>query len=141
LHAPVHDCCMAPAQGGLGHMGVKFLKSFGVTTTVISTSPNKKQEALEVLGADNFVLSDDVQGMQVLLNWVIDGSRLIRLDCSVPVLPPFAASQHLHTGLQLLHMPVAKPSLACKLCVQNTKAVRHHAHHPHCAFVCNKHLL
>lgn len=50
--------------GGLGHMAIKFLKSFGVNTTVISTSPNKKQEALEVLGADNFIVSKDSQQME-----------------------------------------------------------------------------
>ena len=35
--------------GGLGHMAVKFAKAMGAKVTVISTSPNKKKEALEIL--------------------------------------------------------------------------------------------
>uniref|UniRef100_J3MX90 cinnamyl-alcohol dehydrogenase n=1 Tax=Oryza brachyantha TaxID=4533 RepID=J3MX90_ORYBR len=37
--------------GGLGHLGVKFGKAFGMKVTVISTSPSKREEALERLGA------------------------------------------------------------------------------------------
>ncbi|TXG65429.1 hypothetical protein EZV62_006704 [Acer yangbiense] len=36
--------------GGLGHVAVKFAKAMGVKVTVISTSPNKKKEAIEHLG-------------------------------------------------------------------------------------------
>ena len=43
--------------GGLGHVAVKFAKAMGVKVTVISTSPNKKKEALEHLGADSFLVS------------------------------------------------------------------------------------
>jgi cinnamyl-alcohol dehydrogenase len=32
--------------GGLGHMAVKFGKAFGMTVTVISSSPGKRQEAV-----------------------------------------------------------------------------------------------
>ncbi|KAG5574253.1 hypothetical protein H5410_054387, partial [Solanum commersonii] len=35
--------------GGLGHMAVKFAKAFGTKVTVISTSANKKHEAIECL--------------------------------------------------------------------------------------------
>ncbi|KAF2295788.1 hypothetical protein GH714_033986 [Hevea brasiliensis] len=42
--------------GGLGHMAVKFAKAMGAKVTVISTSPNKKQEAIERLGADSFLV-------------------------------------------------------------------------------------
>ncbi|KAK1575471.1 hypothetical protein Q3G72_005782 [Acer saccharum] len=41
--------------GGLGHVAVKFAKAMGVKVTVISTSPNKKKEATEHLGAYSFV--------------------------------------------------------------------------------------
>ena len=51
--------------GGLGHVAVKFAKAMGVKVTVISTSPNKKQEALEHLGADSFLVSRDQDQMQV----------------------------------------------------------------------------
>ncbi|PQP99849.1 putative mannitol dehydrogenase [Prunus yedoensis var. nudiflora] len=40
--------------GGLGHMAVKFAKAVGAKVTVISTSPNKKKEAVEQLGVDEF---------------------------------------------------------------------------------------
>ncbi|XP_006660608.2 probable cinnamyl alcohol dehydrogenase 8C [Oryza brachyantha] len=45
--------------GGLGHLAVKFGKAFGMRVTVISTSPGKRQKALEHLGADEFLVSRD----------------------------------------------------------------------------------
>lgn len=53
--------------GGLGHVAVKFAKAMGVKVTVISTSPGKKQEALDHLGADSFLVSRDHDGMQVCI--------------------------------------------------------------------------
>ncbi|XP_061355632.1 probable mannitol dehydrogenase [Gastrolobium bilobum] len=50
--------------GGLGHMAVKFAKAFGANVTVISTSPNKKEEAIEHLGVDSFLISRDQDQMQ-----------------------------------------------------------------------------
>jgi uncharacterized zinc-type alcohol dehydrogenase-like protein len=50
--------------GGLGHMAVKFAVSFGAEVTVLSTSPNKKQDA-EKLGA-SFALSTDENQMNKL---------------------------------------------------------------------------
>lgn len=50
--------------GGLGHMAVKFAKAMGAKVTVISTSPNKKKEALENLGADSFLISRDQDQIQ-----------------------------------------------------------------------------
>ncbi|EAZ44657.1 hypothetical protein OsJ_29280 [Oryza sativa Japonica Group] len=49
--------------GGLGHLGVKFGKAFGMKVTVISSSPAKREEALERLGADAFLSSRDGKGM------------------------------------------------------------------------------
>uniref|UniRef100_J3MX93 cinnamyl-alcohol dehydrogenase n=2 Tax=Oryza brachyantha TaxID=4533 RepID=J3MX93_ORYBR len=49
--------------GGLGHVAVKFGKAFGMRVTVISTSPGKRQEALEHLGADEFLVSRDSDQM------------------------------------------------------------------------------
>ena len=43
--------------GRLGHIDVKFAKSMGGKVTVISTTPNKKEEAIEHLGADLFLVS------------------------------------------------------------------------------------
>lgn len=51
--------------GGLGHMAVKFGKAMGLEVTVISTSDHKKQEALEVLKADHFLISKNEKEMQV----------------------------------------------------------------------------
>ncbi|KAF7124087.1 hypothetical protein RHSIM_Rhsim12G0008800 [Rhododendron simsii] len=57
--------------GGLGHMAVKFGKAFGLNVTVFSTSISKKEEALNLLGADKFVLSTNQQEMQSL-DFIID---------------------------------------------------------------------
>lgn len=51
--------------GGLGHLAVKFAKAFGMKVTVISTSPSKRQEAVERLGADAFLESQDQDQLQV----------------------------------------------------------------------------
>jgi uncharacterized zinc-type alcohol dehydrogenase-like protein len=48
--------------GGLGHMAVKFAHALGAYVVVFTTSPNKKDDALR-LGADEVVVSSDVQQM------------------------------------------------------------------------------
>ncbi|KAF7829261.1 putative mannitol dehydrogenase [Senna tora] len=61
--------------GGLGHMAVKFAKAFGAKVTVISTSPNKKNEAIQNLGADSFIVSreqDEMQAAMGTLDGIID---------------------------------------------------------------------
>ncbi|KAJ9563499.1 hypothetical protein OSB04_008659 [Centaurea solstitialis] len=61
--------------GGLGHVAVKFLKALGLKVTVISTSPNKKEEAINNLGADSFLISRDqaqMQGAVGTMDGVID---------------------------------------------------------------------
>ncbi|KAK4263056.1 hypothetical protein QN277_028532 [Acacia crassicarpa] len=58
--------------GGLGHMAVKFAKAFGAKVTVISTSPNKKKEAIEHLGADSFIVSREQDQMQAAIG-TMDG--------------------------------------------------------------------
>src|SRR5664279_1343462 len=49
--------------GGLGHMGVKFAHAFGAHVVVLTTSPNKKEDALR-LGADEVVVSRNADEMQ-----------------------------------------------------------------------------
>ena len=44
--------------GGLGHMGVKFASAMGANVTVLSTSPSKREDALQ-LGADEFIATRD----------------------------------------------------------------------------------
>jgi cinnamyl-alcohol dehydrogenase len=58
--------------GGLGHVAVKFAKAMGANVTVISTSTGKKQEALEKLGADSFLVSRDQDQMQAAVG-TLDG--------------------------------------------------------------------
>ncbi|KAL7247107.1 hypothetical protein ACSBR2_002092 [Camellia fascicularis] len=63
--------------GGLGHLAVKFGKAFGLSVTVFSTSISKKDEALNKLGADNFVISSDEEQMKAMtnsLNFIIDSA-------------------------------------------------------------------
>jgi alcohol dehydrogenase (NADP+) len=49
--------------GGLGHMGVKFAHAFGAHVVVFTTSPKKKEDAIR-LGADEVVLSNNLDAMQ-----------------------------------------------------------------------------
>jgi uncharacterized zinc-type alcohol dehydrogenase-like protein len=49
--------------GGLGHMAIKFAKSFGAEVTLLSTSPAKANDA-KVLGADQFVVTTDETNVQ-----------------------------------------------------------------------------
>ncbi|KAK0583399.1 hypothetical protein LWI29_036516 [Acer saccharum] len=45
--------------GGLGHVAVKISKAFGLKVTVISTSPKKESEVIDILGVDSFLVSID----------------------------------------------------------------------------------
>lgn len=45
--------------GGVGHVGVQIAKAMGHRVTVISSSDRKREEALEHLGADAFLVSSD----------------------------------------------------------------------------------
>nr|ADN96180.1 cinnamyl alcohol dehydrogenase [Populus nigra]ADN96188.1 cinnamyl alcohol dehydrogenase [Populus nigra]ADN96192.1 cinnamyl alcohol dehydrogenase [Populus nigra]ADN96196.1 cinnamyl alcohol dehydrogenase [Populus nigra]ADN96228.1 cinnamyl alcohol dehydrogenase [Populus nigra] len=68
--------------GGVGHMGVKMAKAMGHHVTVISSSDKKREEAMEHLGADEYLVSSDVEGMQKAadqLDYIID---------TVPVVHP-----------------------------------------------------
>ena len=49
--------------GGLGHMGVKFLKALGARVTVLSHSPGKRGDALR-LGADDFVVTAEADAFE-----------------------------------------------------------------------------
>ncbi|KAG0483998.1 hypothetical protein HPP92_012082 [Vanilla planifolia] len=58
--------------GGLGHVAVRFAKALGVTVSVISTSPRKEKEAIELIGADSFILSTNEEQMK-MENGSMDG--------------------------------------------------------------------
>lgn len=87
--------------GGLGHMAVKFGKAMGLEVTVISTSDHKKQEALEVLKADHFLISKNEKEMQVLLLPVL------------PLLKPLLSqdSSRFFSCCQLAPVRVPRPAL------------------------------
>ncbi len=68
--------------GGLGHMGVKLAHALGAHVVAFTTSPDKKQEALD-LGADEVVLSRDkaemaahVRSFDLILNTVAASHNL-----------------------------------------------------------------
>ncbi|XP_044479752.1 cinnamyl alcohol dehydrogenase 1-like [Mangifera indica] len=61
--------------GGVGHMGVKIAKAMGHHVTVISSSDKKRSEALDHLGADQYLVSSDATQMQEAndsLDYIID---------------------------------------------------------------------
>lgn len=61
--------------GGVGHMGVKLSKAMGHHVTVISSSPKKKEEAMDHLKADAYLISSDATQMQEAadsLDYIID---------------------------------------------------------------------
>ncbi|KAM1002902.1 hypothetical protein FF1_003237 [Malus domestica] len=61
--------------GGVGHMGVKIAKAMGHHVTVISSSEKKREEALEHIGADEYLISSDATKMQEAadsLDYIID---------------------------------------------------------------------
>ena len=49
--------------GGLGHLALQFAHAFDYEVTAISSSPEKKQQAL-AFGADHFIASNDQASMQ-----------------------------------------------------------------------------
>ena len=61
--------------GGVGHMGVKIAKAMGHHVTVISSSDKKREEALDHLRADEYLVSSDATKMQEktdTLDYIID---------------------------------------------------------------------
>ena len=53
--------------GGLGHMGVKFAHAMGAKVIMITTSPEKGEDAKK-LGADEVLLSTDKKAMAAAQN-------------------------------------------------------------------------
>lgn len=54
--------------GGVGHLGVKIAKAMGHHVTVISSSDKKREEALQHLGADAFLVSSNAAEMEEAAN-------------------------------------------------------------------------
>lgn len=73
-YSPLRHWKVGPGQtvgviglGGLGHMGVKFAHAMGARVVMITTSPEKGQDARK-LGADDVLLSTDPAAMEAARN-------------------------------------------------------------------------
>lgn len=73
-YSPLRRFNVGPGQevavaglGGLGHMGVKFARAMGAHVTMITTSPEKGEDA-RALGAHNVLLSTDAEAMASAAN-------------------------------------------------------------------------
>ncbi|KAL1190383.1 Cinnamyl alcohol dehydrogenase 7 [Cardamine amara subsp. amara] len=71
--------------GGLGHVGVKFAKAMGSKVTVISTSERKRDEAINRLGADAFLVSRNSKQMEDAMG-TMDGI-IDTVSATHPLLP------------------------------------------------------
>lgn len=76
--------------GGLGHVAVKFAKAMGAKVTVISRSSKKKEEAIDHLGADEFLVSQNPEEMKVMTKF------------SSPFTECLASSSKMHVDLACL---------------------------------------
>lgn len=89
--------------GGLGHVAVRFARAFGAAkVTVISTSPGKREEALERLGADAFVLSTDAAQMKAAAGTM---HGIVSTACAGAAVHPYLALLRPHGKMILLGIP------------------------------------
>jgi len=79
VYSPLRSYATRPAQkigiigvGGLGHLALQFARALDYEVTAISSSPEKKEQAL-AFGADHFIVSDD----QTSLRQVVFGFDLL----------------------------------------------------------------
>jgi len=70
VYSPLQSYAARPAQkigiigvGGLGHLALQFARALDYEVTAISSSPEKKQQAL-AFGADHFIATDDETSLQ-----------------------------------------------------------------------------
>ncbi|MDQ7840818.1 MAG: NAD(P)-dependent alcohol dehydrogenase [bacterium] len=73
VYSPLRSYAAQPAQrigiigvGGLGHLALQLARALGYEVTAISSSPEKKEQAL-AFGADHFIVSDDQTGLRQAL--------------------------------------------------------------------------
>lgn len=105
LYSPIKHWKVSPGMnvaimglGGLGHMGVKFASAMGAHVTVLSHSPNKKTDAME-MGAHDFVATNDSENLKpyekkfdLILNTISaeividDYLKLLKLDGTLVVI-------------------------------------------------------
>lgn len=99
--------------GGLGHMGVKFAHAMGAHVVMITTSPEKGEDAKK-LGADEVLLSTDAEAMQknimsfdFLLNTIPvrhDANpyiKLLRRDATMVFVGAIEPIDPIHMGLMV----------------------------------------
>jgi len=120
-YSPLRHWKVGPGQkvgvielAGLGHMGVKFAKAFGASVTMITTSPDKGEDARS-LGADNVLISRDADamaryksGFDFLLNTVPVGhdlnpyAALLKRDGSMVLVGALTALEPAILGARLI---------------------------------------
>ena len=120
LYSPIKHWKVGPGKkvavmglGGLGHMGVKFAVAMGADVTVLSHSPQKRDDAL-AMGAHHFVDTHDETAManhaktfDVILNTVsaeldIDTYlKLLKLDGTLVVIGLPGKPYSVHVGTLL----------------------------------------
>jgi uncharacterized zinc-type alcohol dehydrogenase-like protein len=68
--------------GGLGHLAIQFAHAFGCEVTAISSSPTKKDQALQ-FGADHFIDANDITALRkvyfnydLVISTTSDGTKL-----------------------------------------------------------------
>lgn len=101
--------------GGLGHMGVKFAKALGSHVVMITTSPDKAQDARR-LGADEVLISRDPAAMarhagsfHFLLNTIPNGhdlnpyAGLLKLDGTMVLVGALTALEPPLAGRNVIH--------------------------------------
>jgi len=84
VYSPLRSYAARPVQkigiigvGGLGHLALQFARALDYEVTAISSSPEKKEQAL-AFGADHFIVSDD----QISLEQVMFGFDLLLCTAS-----------------------------------------------------------
>ncbi|KAK4490252.1 hypothetical protein RD792_000913 [Penstemon davidsonii] len=88
--------------GGLGHVAVRFAKAFDMKVTVISTSINKKAEAIQHFGVDSFIVSREPKEMQAAAG-TLDG--IIDTVAAVHPIEPLISLLKPHGKLVMLGVP------------------------------------
>jgi uncharacterized zinc-type alcohol dehydrogenase-like protein len=93
--------------GGLGHMAVKLAAAMGAEVTVLSTSPNKEEDA-KALGAHKFVVTKDKEAMKGVQNYF----DIIINTVSAPLdLNQYIATLRLDGTMVLLGVPPEAPQV------------------------------
>ncbi|SNC61344.1 uncharacterized zinc-type alcohol dehydrogenase-like protein [Hymenobacter gelipurpurascens] len=97
--------------GGLGHMGVKFGVAFGADVTVLSTSPEKEQDA-KSLGAHHFVVTKDeaqLKAVQGSFDFILD---TVAADHDIPLYLSLLKTSGTHILVGAPPKPMEIPAFA-----------------------------